>query len=147
MIIIPLERIIVESLMDPPVFVNENDNILTVIKKLLETRQGYVLVEKQDDTIGIISDRDIQRLILKEGGMFSPTILAKDFMVHPVIMVVKTTSLFEAESIMQQKRINRLPIVEDENSKKVIGVINYETVHSNLLTSFAKSWTRQRGNY
>lgn len=147
MIIIPLERIIVESVMDLPVFVNENDNILTVIKKLLKTRQGYVLVERIDDTVGIISDRDIQRLILKEGGMFSPDILAKDFMVHPVIMVDKTTSLYEAESIMQQKNINRLPIVEKEKSKKVIGIINYDTVHSNLLTSFAKSWTKQRSKF
>ena len=142
-IIIPFERIIVETLMDPPIFVNENDNILIVIKKLLEARKGYVLVQRIDDCVGIISDRDIQRLILKEGGMFSPTIQAKDFMVQPVIKAEKTTTLREAESIMRQKKINRLPIVERKGSKKVIGVINYDTLHSNLLTNFAKSWTKR----
>ena len=74
MIIIPLERIIVEAVMDSPAFVNVDDNILTVIKQLLRTKKGCVLVNRLDKTIGIISDRDIQRLVLKEGGMISPTI-------------------------------------------------------------------------
>ena len=73
MIIIPIERIIVDSIMDKPVFVKDSDNILTVIKRLLQTKRGYVLVNRSNNiTCGIISDRDIQRMILKEGGLFSP---------------------------------------------------------------------------
>lgn len=148
MVIIPLERLIVDSLMDDPVFVEANDNILVVIKKLLQLKKGYVLVTKSNDnTVGIISDRDIHRLILKEGGMFSPDLLAKDCMVKPVITIVSNATLQDAEEIMHVNKINRLPVVEKEGSKKVIGVINYETVHSNVLTNFAKKWVKRSHNF
>ena len=138
---IPLNRIVVSTIMDPPVFVDEFDNVLVVIKMLLKTRKGYVLVTRNNkDTIGIISDRDIQRLILKEAGMFSPELIAKDFMVKPVIFITKNQTLHEAEDLMRENEINRLPVVENKNSKLVLGVINYETVHSNIMTSFARSW-------
>lgn len=129
--------------MDEPVFVNYADNILTVIKQLLLTKRGYVLVNQKLNTIGIISDRDIHRLILKLGGMFSPDLEAKDFMVKPVIMIVRTATLNEAEELMRKNKINRLPIVAKEGSKKVIGVINYETIHSNVMTNFAKNWVKR----
>jgi len=143
-IIIPFEEIKVDSLMDAPVFVNEDDNILTVIKRLLQTAKGYVLVNRSNKTIGIISDRDIQRLILKEGGMFSPSLAAKEFMVSPVIMCVKSISLTEAEALMQRNKVNRLPVVNNKDSKEVIGIINFDTIHSNLLTNFAKSWIKRK---
>ncbi len=146
--LIPIDRIIVDSIMDNPIFVNENDNILTVIKRLLQTKKGCVLVTRtNDDTIGIISDRDIQRLILKEGGLFSPELLAKDCMVKPVIMIDRTATLSDAEQVMRKNKVNRLPIIEKEGSKQVIGIINYETVHSNVLTRFAKSWIKRDYNF
>lgn len=144
MIIIPFETVKVDTLMDSPVFVKEDDNILTVIKRLLQTAKGYVLVNRSDKTVGIISDRDIQRLILEKGGMFSPTIIAKDFMVSPVVMCEKSLSLYEAEALMQRKKVNRLPVVEKEGSKVVIGIINFDTVHTNLLSNFAKSWIKRK---
>lgn len=141
---LPLDRITVDTLMDKPVFVNEYDNIMTVIKRLLETKKGCVLVkDSKDNTIGIISDRDIHRLILKEGGMFSPELLVKDFMVKPVIMISKNDTLQQAEDIMRKNKINRLPVVKKQGSNQVIGIINFDTVHENLLTNFAKSWIKR----
>ncbi|NHJ40101.1 MAG: CBS domain-containing protein [Asgard group archaeon] len=133
--------------MDSPAFVNEDDNILTVIKQLLLTKKGCVLVNRMGKTIGIISDRDIHRLLLKEGGMISPSIIAKDFMVKPVIMIKRTATLSEADRIMHQNKINRLPVIEKEGSKQVIGIINFETVHSNLITNFAKNWINRSQTY
>lgn len=134
--------------MDNPIFVNENDTILTVIKKLLQTKKGCVLVTRiNNDVIGIISDRDIHRLILKESGLFSPESLAKDCMVKPVIMINRTATLYDAETIMRKNKVNRLPVVEKEGSKQVIGIINYETVHSNVITRFAKSWVKRDYNF
>ncbi|MHA1740369.1 MAG: CBS domain-containing protein [Candidatus Heimdallarchaeota archaeon] len=130
--------------MDSPVFVNEEDNILTVIKRLLQTAKGYVLVNRSNKTVGIISDRDIQRLILEKGGMFSPALIARDFMITPVIKCTKSTSLYDAEALMQRNKVNRLPVVENDGSKVVIGIINFDTIHSNLLTNFAKSWIKRK---
>jgi len=134
--------------MDDPVFVNELDNVLIVIKKLLQTKKGYVLVNRSNnETIGIISDRDIQRLVLKEAGMFSPELLAKDFMVKPVILIARNATLHEAEDLMRKHEINRMPVVEKEGSKQVIGILNYTTVHSNVMTRFAKNWLKRSHNF
>jgi CBS domain-containing protein len=83
-------------------------------------------------------------LILKEKGSLPPKLHAKEFMVKPVITIPKTTTLFEAETLMQKNKINRLPVVNSSSSKEVIGIINFETVHSNLLSSFAKSWVKSK---
>jgi CBS domain-containing protein len=146
-ITIPLERITVETVMDSPAFVDRDDNILTVIKLLLSTKKGCVLVNRFGKTIGIISDRDIQRLVLKEACMISPSITAKEFMVKPVIMIPRSATLSEAERIMHLNKINRLPVIEREGSKEVIGIINFETVHSNLITNFAKNWIKRKDIY
>ena len=68
-------------------------------------------------------------------------------MVKPVIMIDRNATLSEAEQIMYSNKINRLPIVEKEGSKEVIGIINYDTVHSNVLTRFAKSWVKRDYNF
>lgn len=130
--------------MDDPIYVNDKDNIMKVIKKLLQTKKGYVLVKNIDDeAIGIISDRDIHRLLLKEGGMFSPDLIARDFMVKPVIKITRNKTLQQAEDIMRENKINRLPVVEEKGSKHVIGIVNFDTIHKNLVTSFARSWVNK----
>ncbi|MEA2070409.1 MAG: CBS domain-containing protein [Asgard group archaeon] len=142
----PLNRVIVESLMDKPVFVKSKDNITTVIETLLQSRKGCVLINNaQNETVGIISDRDILRSILENKTLLSQGLKAKDIMVSLVIMITNTQSLKSAEDIMRKNKINRLPVVENPKSKKVIGIVNYDTVHKNLLTSFATKWiNRQR---
>jgi CBS domain-containing protein len=59
-------------------------------------------------------------------------------------MCEKSTTLYEAEALMQRKNVNRLPVVEKKGSKEVIGIINFDTIHSNLLTNFAKNWIKRK---
>ena len=127
----------VETIMMKPEIVDENTNFVEVTKILLRTKRGCVFVTKSDRLVGIITDRDIQRLILRDGGIISPETTAKDFMIKPVVSVKKNTSIDEADQLMHNEKVNRLAVVDD--NKAVIGLIDYKSTHSQLITQFAKS--------
>ena len=71
----------VETIMIKPELVDENTNFVEVTKILLKTKRGCVFVTRIGKLVGIITDRDIQRLILKDGGIISPDIIASDCIV------------------------------------------------------------------
>ena len=133
----------IKTIMTKPSFVDENDNLLTITKVLLQTKKGCVFVTRLGKLIGIISDRDIQRLVLKEGGLISPDITAKEFMVKPVVTIPINASIEEADHLMYSEKINRLAVVDKKGSKNVVGLIDYNTTHNELVTNFARSFIKR----
>ena len=129
----------VEAIMIKPEIVNENTNFVEVTKILLKTKRGCVFVTRFGKLIGIITDRDIQRLILKDGGIISPETTAKEFMIKPVVSVNRSTSIDEADQIMHKEKVNRLAVIDSNNNDEIIGLIDYNSTHSEIVTKFAKS--------
>ncbi len=129
----------VEAIMIKPEIVDENTNFVEVTKILLKTKRGCVFVTRFGKLIGIITDRDIQRLILKDGGIISPETTAKDFMIKPVVSVNRSTSIDEADQIMHKEKVNRLAVIDSNNNDEIIGLIDYNSTHSEIVTKFAKS--------
>ena len=127
----------VETIMTKPEIVDENTNFVEVTKILLKTKRGCVFVTRFEKLVGIITDRDIQRLILRDGGIISPETTAKDFMIRPVVSVRAATSIDEADQLMHVEKVNRLAVVDNNNT--VIGLIDYQSTHAELITKFAKS--------
>ncbi|HUT81922.1 MAG TPA: CBS domain-containing protein [Candidatus Bathyarchaeia archaeon] len=129
----------VESIMIKPAFVDINDNIVQVAKMLLQTKKGCVFVTNHDKAVGIITDRDFQRYIVKEAGMISSTSTAKEFMISPVITIRKNASVEEADQLMHKEKIQRLGVIEKANPNIIIGLLDYNATHAELITKFAKS--------
>ncbi len=129
----------VEAIMIKPEIVDENTNFVEVTKILLKTKRGCVFVTRFGKLIGIITDRDIQRLILKDGGIISPETTAKEFMIKPVVSVNRSTSIDEADQIMHKEKVNRLAVIDSNNNDEIIGLIDYNSTHSEIVTKFAKS--------
>ena len=127
----------IDEIMAKPVLVNEDTNFVEITKILLKTRKGCVFVTRLGKLVGIITDRDIQRLILRDGGIIAPETTAKEFMVKPVISIKKTASIDEADQLMHRENVNRLAVVDDNNA--VIGLIDYNSTHSEIMTKFATS--------
>ncbi|MHA1503685.1 MAG: CBS domain-containing protein, partial [Candidatus Heimdallarchaeota archaeon] len=81
---------IVEIAMLPPALVDENDDISIVAKVLLQANKGCVFVTSVGEVVGIITERDVLRKLITDSGVCSPEILAKEFMVKPVLSIAKT---------------------------------------------------------
>ncbi|NHJ47123.1 MAG: CBS domain-containing protein [Asgard group archaeon] len=134
----------IELVMVPPVNVDENDTINIVVKVLLQSNKGCVFVTSVGEVIGIITERDILRVILKEGGMISPETLAKNIMVKPVITIPKTASLAQADDTMAQTNVNRLAVVEEENSLIVVGLIDADIIRASIKIELVRTLKKRQ---
>ncbi len=124
--------------------VDENDSMSVIAKVLLQTNKGCVFVTSIGEVVGIITERDILRLLLKEGCMLSEEIEARDFMVKPVISIPKTATLAEADDLMAQTSVNRLAVVEKEDSLIVVGIIDSEMLNVALKTEVLKTYKKRQ---
>ncbi|MGC9780156.1 MAG: CBS domain-containing protein [Candidatus Heimdallarchaeota archaeon] len=135
---------LIEVVMVPPAMVDENDSIAIVAKVLLQSNKGCVFVTSVGEVVGIITERDVLRVILKDGGMLSPDIEAKDFMIKPVTTISKTASLAEADDLMHQMNLNRLAVVEKEDSLIVVGLIDAELLQVSIKTELIKTLKKRQ---
>ncbi len=134
----------IDTIMIKPAMVDENDSMSVIAKVLLQTNKGCVFVTSIGEVVGIITERDILRLLLKEGCMLSEEIEAQDFMVKPVISIPKTATLAAADDLMAQTGVNRLAVVEKEGSLIVVGILDSEMLNVNLKTEVLKTYKKRQ---
>lgn len=86
------------------------------------------VVDENNQLIGVVSERDIVRKLVKN-GRDSDLVTAKDIMTSKVITVTKQTSQTEAFQLMKSNNIRHLPII-DEHQKLINFISHRDLVHS-----------------
>src|SRR5919112_1585126 len=112
------------DLMSPQVVVaKENTNAEQISSRLLAGEfNGVPVVDDNGSVIGIVTALDILKAI-QEGNRKLNTMVARDIMTPNPSVVKRDTSIDEIISIMVQKEIVLVPVVEDDNNKKLVGVV------------------------
>jgi CBS domain-containing protein len=87
-----------------------------------------VVVDNQSKVVGVISDRDILRALARNPNSRSKSL--DQIMTHNPITVKRRTPIIDAVSKILGKRINCLPVVEDDGS--VCGIVT----STDLLKSY-----------
>ncbi len=128
------------------------DTPVQQIVKLLLSRgiSGVPVVDDAGAMVGIVSEGDLLRraeigtekrrgawrafftgtATLAEDYVRSHGTVARDIMTREVISVTRTTKLAEIADLIEQKRIKRVPVLEDG---RLVGIVS----RSNLLRAFA----------
>ena len=89
-----------------------------------------VVVDNQGRVVGVISDRDILRALARNPN--SRTKSLEQIMTRNPITVKRNTPIIDAVSKILSKRINCLPVIEDDGS--VCGIVT----STDLLKSYLK---------
>jgi IMP dehydrogenase len=90
---------------------------------------GIPVIDADDKLIGILTNRDLR-------FQKNLTILVTDIMTKEnLITAKKGTSLDEAETILQEYKIEKLPIVDEEN--RLIGLVTYKDILKRKSHPFA----------
>ncbi len=112
------------DLMSPQVIVaKENTNAEQISTRLLAGEfNGVPVVDDNGSVVGVVTALDILRAS-QEGKKKLNTMIAKDIMTPNPSVVKKDTPIDDIISIMVQKEIVLVPVVEDDNSKKLVGVV------------------------
>lgn len=101
---------------------NTDDEVSVICKILSEHKIGAILVMDQEKKLaGVISERDIVRA-LSESGNSCLICKAKDLMTSKVISCSPTDTIDEVMSLMTEKRIRHLPVIDDGNLTGFISI-------------------------
>ncbi len=103
------------------VTVGQDETISVAIRSLTEHDRGSLPVyDDKGEMVGIITERDIVRKCVAHSKDCAK-IKVRDVMSKQIVIGVPEDDLNYAISVMKQKRIRHLPVVEN---KKVIGMIS-----------------------
>ncbi len=103
------------------VTIGPNETISAAIKKLVEHDRGSLPVcNDKGELVGIITERDIVRKCFARSDAFA-NIKIQDIMSEQVAIGHPEDDLDYAISVMKQKRIRHLPIVDNQ---EVVGMIS-----------------------
>jgi CBS domain-containing protein len=112
--------------MSPQVVVaKENTNAEGISARLLAGEfNGVPVVDDSGAVIGIVTAIDILKAIRgSNGNKKLNTMVAKDIMTPNPSVVKKDTPIEDIIDIMIQKEIVLVPVVENDNNNKLIGVV------------------------
>jgi CBS domain-containing protein len=120
--------ILVKDVMSKPVItIGENKDAKEAGELMKKTRRGCLIVTKNNQPIGIISDSDlIKRVVAK--NVRAKDIKLKDIMSKPLVTVKPKDDIIEAVRKMKKSNVHRLPVID---GGKVVGLIS--------LTDIAKT--------
>lgn len=123
------------------VTIEPNETISTAIQKLVEHDRGSLPVcNDKGELVGIITERDIVRKCFTRSEAFA-NIKVQDVMSRQVAIGNPEDDLDYAISVMKQKRIRHLPIVDNQ---EVVGMISMRDLFGVQLAE-AKAEIRYAG--
>ncbi|MAG08504.1 CBS domain-containing protein [Candidatus Woesearchaeota archaeon] len=114
--------------------VNSEDSVSKAAEIMDSKSIGSLLVENT----GIITERDIVRMVA--AGKDPYETLVKDIMSSNVVKADVNTTIEEASEILEQNKIRRLVITENNET---VGILTIRDVNKNLRFLLAKRITEQ----
>lgn len=95
-------------------------SVYEALQLLAEKNIGALLVLRDGELAGVVSERDYARKVILRGKTSMKTPI-KEIMTEEVITVGIGSTVEEAMALMTDKRIRHLPVVEGE---KIVGVVS-----------------------
>ena len=123
------ETVSVSDLMNPKVQTDfEDQNIMSACNIMSANDIGCVIVvsrTRNRTPVGIITERDIVRILGKLNPDLFQTPL-KMLMSNPIITIEQSASINDAAKIMNNKKIRRLVVVDQDN--KMAGILTQKDI-------------------
>lgn len=123
-----------KEIMHKPTFVDKDTTVRDAAKIMAEKSIGSVLVGSPDNVLGIFSERDLLvKVVAKE--VYCNAAKVKDYMTVPVKAVDVNMSVFDAQNMMIENHVRRVPIT---NEGKVVGIVSARNIMENLKYEYLK---------
>jgi CBS domain-containing protein len=100
--------------------IHPRESVFAAIQQMAEKEVGALVVLEDDTVVGIISERDYARKVTLKGRSDRETAV-RDIMTPHVICVRLEQSLEECMTIVTERRIRHLPVLD---SGRLIGIIS-----------------------
>ncbi|MGE0473321.1 MAG: cyclic nucleotide-binding/CBS domain-containing protein [Nitrospirales bacterium] len=101
-------------------FISENVSIQETAKLMYTKRIGSLLVKKESDFSGIVTETDVVRAVAEQPAQMGQ-LKVKELMSSPIITVDRNMSPHYARDLMADRKIRHLAVTEDG---KIVGIIS-----------------------
>ena len=95
--------------------------VVEVARRMQQDDIGAIPVGKDDKLIGMVTDRDIALRVIAAGRDPIKT-TAEEIMTKGIVYCRTTESVEDAIHLMDQKKIRRLPVIDD--NKRLVGMLS-----------------------
>jgi CBS domain-containing protein len=110
----------IRDVMTPnPRTVTPDDTIQSAARIMRDEDTGAVPVVENGRPVGMITDRDIVVRAVADGGQVSHSI--RDIVTTGVVCVTPEMSTREANELMSEHQVRRLPVVEND---QIVGIVS-----------------------
>ena len=110
----------IRDVMTPnPRTVSPNDTVQSAAQIMRSEDTGAVPVVENGRVLALVTDRDIVVRVVAEGGAFNGPV--RDIASAGVVTVSPDMSAKEAEDLMGERQIRRLPVVEND---RLVGIVS-----------------------
>jgi len=124
-------KISINNFMTPNVkSIQSSISIREATKLMYEQHLPSLLVEENHKMVGVITYADIALAL----AIFDhkPTTQIKEVMSSPIISVTSDNSILKAVELMLEKRIHKIPIIDNEKIQGIISATDLMTILSML---------------
>jgi CBS domain-containing protein len=101
--------------------IESDASVYDAVKRMVDRNVGSLLVTVNGRTEGIVTERDYLRRVTLEGRNDRETPVA-EIMSSPMIVVTPETSVDECMSIMTDRRIRHVPVVDEGEIVAVVSI-------------------------
>ncbi|HEY1172307.1 MAG TPA: CBS domain-containing protein [Verrucomicrobiae bacterium] len=100
--------------------ISPHATVFEAIQMMADHNVGSVMVMREGELLGVLSERDYTRKVILKGRQSRQT-LVDEIMTSPVITAPLNLSIEDALRIMSERRVRHLPVMHDGN---VVGVVS-----------------------
>lgn len=121
----------VESIMTKDVkVVQPSESLAQCVKVMKDSNIGSILVVQNQKPLGIFTERDLIRQMAE--GPENLEHKVEKFMSQPLITISASTPVWDALSLMENRKIRRLPVIK--NNGELAGIVTERDVMRLILT-------------
>jgi len=122
--------------------ITPDEPVYNALQLMAEKNIGALVVVKDGEVIGVISERDYARKIILRGKSSRET-LVREIMTSPAICVTSDKTVEQCLSLMTDKHIRHLPVVDDG---KLVGMVSVGDLVKSIIGS-QRELIRQLENF
>lgn len=127
----PTKSKVEEIMTKEVIFCNEEDELSKVWEKIYERGFSGLPVLRKGKVVGMITRSDIIKhgsiRLSKESGRVR-NVTMKTVMRTPALVIKPETKISDAVEMMCKRKISRLPVVNDEKNKKLLGIVDVQDI-------------------
>jgi len=108
----------------PIITIDEQATVVDASKVMVKEDRGSIVVTRQGETVGLLTERDILTRVVARALDPSST-KVKDAMTSSPVTIEKGTSLREAIDLMNRKRVRRMLVTENG---RIVGIFTLRDI-------------------